>query len=553
MVTLTPINQKKSQFEPGFQLSGKLANYEIIGVLGVGGFGETYKAKVSKLSLTDSPGLTLGREVVIKIPTLDFSRSYTEITKRLAEAHEKFLIEYGCMKRLHNLECVAQVLDYGSYVIRLHEERIESIESPTFFFVQQLIKGDPLNKYLAEKQKPEADTFFAWATKLIKCLIAIHQRQIVHGDIWPPNILIQKNDSPVFIDFGQALFRDLVINGIGIGSGSHVYIAPEGSGSVSADIYSFGCVLFYLATRNDPPLWVKTTKDIDELKLRISETIERDNPLLYEQNSGIVNIIARCIRYNQHNRIPHAEGVLQDIETFSLIRLASTGINDLVTSYKDLSKTSTPLFSWMAGLRIRVLNHVLEDMTNGVYDLIGSHEDIVNGLTQYLSSLQKGDQYLTISLPSFWHSANLGINGRFLSMNKIAAQRGAVIRRVFLITEKDKRKDPQLTKILRSHVRIIKELNSMGIPTNDAGVNGKGYFTGFKIISEADRHKIVKQGKHFGLLVKGGRKILIAPVYRDDGVIVTIQFRAQSDLVDGLGKYFQELLESSRVLSEYQL
>lgn len=206
----------------------------------------------------------------------------------------------------------------------------------------------------------------------------------------------------------------------------------------------------------------------------------------------------------------------------------------------------------MAGLRVRVLQRVLEDMSNGVYDLIGDHEDLVNGLTQYLSSLKKGDKYLTLSLPSFWHTSNLGINGRFLAMNKIAAQRGVVIRRVFLITPEDEASDPDLPKIVKSHLRVIEEISAMGIPTNDPSIEGKGYFTGFQIIDEVERKKLVKEGKHFGLLVKDGHEILIAPVYRDDGVIVTIQFRAQIDLVSGLVKYFKGLLEESTPLSGYE-
>lgn len=191
--------------------------------------------------------------------------------------------------------------------------------------MQQLIIGEPLYTYLncrlGSQGIPNANIFFGWAKKLIECLIEIHQRQIVHGDIWPPNILIQENGNPVFIDFGQALFRDLVISGVGVGSGSHVFIPPEGSGSVSSDIYSFGGVLYYLATGQYPPTLIKEMKDIDDLKTEIAESIKVINRPLYEQNCGIVDIIVRCLRHSQHNRHPHAEGVLQDIETFSITQL----------------------------------------------------------------------------------------------------------------------------------------------------------------------------------------------------------------------------------------
>lgn len=58
-----------------------------------------------------------------------------------------------------------------------------------------------------------------------------------------------------------------------------------------------------------------------------------------------------------------------------------------------------------------------QDMLNRMLDVNGDHESIVGALTQYLSVLEKGDQYLTVKVPQFWRSGNLGINGRYLTTN----------------------------------------------------------------------------------------------------------------------------------------
>jgi serine/threonine protein kinase len=548
-------NRIKYQLNPEQKLHGELATYEIVEPMSTGAFGETYKAKaISIKSSLENNDICSDMVVVIKIPTLDISRPLSDKLKRLAFVYEKFLVEYTCMRRLRKLDCVARVLDYGTYQFQLGPE--QEITTPALFIVQQFIDGQQLDLYLKSEFNtgckftgiPNASLFLEWARKLIHCLIEIHQRQIVHGDIWPENIIVQPDGKPVFIDFGQSLFRDLIIEGVGVVGGSHPYVAPEGSGSVGADIYSFGGVLYYVATGENPP---PPTQDIDELKTKIADDIQRINNSLYKDNCGVVDIIARCLRYSRHGRVQHAEDVLQDIETFSTNDAPPSDVENLVPILSRLDRANNPLFCRMARFRIHLLQRILEDMTQGVYDLIGDHEDIVSGLTQYLSFLQKDDEYITVSLPSYWHTCNLGINGRFLAMNKLAAQRGATIRRIFLVTLEDKVDDPEIDKIMNSHLRAMREIGEMGIQTSDSGLEAGGYYTGFKIIDADDRVRIVREGKHFGLLVKDGQKILIAPIYREDGVIVSIQFRAHADLVSNLLQYFKALLNESKPLLEY--
>ena len=548
---------KDPQLKSGIELDGEIASYEIIGSIGRGAFGETYRAKITKIGNKSELGcLKCDQEVVIKIPTLDPDRPLHERVERLAAVLKMFIYEYTGLTRLRGLQCVAQVLDSGLYPFQLDTKR--NLSTPTPFIVQELIEGQRLDDYMESnfpsKQNhsfigiPKGEIFFEWARNLTRHVIEIHQRQVVHGDIWPENIMVDPSGAPIFIDFGQALFRDLVVAHLGMTKGTHTYVAPEGSGTVSADVYSLGGVLFYLATGQDPP---RNIKDIEELKNKISSDIKKINPPLYDENCGVADIIARCLRFNQHERTPHAEGVLRDIETFSRgVEAFSIDIENLNQHLNRLRGGNNSLFSFMVNLQIRGLQRVVEDMTHGVYDLIGDHEDIVSGLTQYLSFLSEGDQYLTVSIPSFWYSRNLGINGRFLAMNKIVAQRGATIRRIFLITSEE-RANEEVKKIISSHIRVIKEISDLGVQTDDWDFKLGGYFSSFKIIEKVKREEILLKGKHFGLLVKDGQEVLVAPIYRDDETIVAIQFRAASDLVVSLRRSFDDLLKESTPLPQY--
>ncbi len=544
------------QFKNNQKLRGNVASYKIIKPMEGGGHGETYKAKVFDI-ISHQKNIKKNQEVVIKIPRLKEDLSFDDKMDRLLKITRTLMIEVSLLKPLNGLHCVASVLDNGTYQHKLTPKQEASI--PALFIVQELISGEQLGTFMTLKfgssQKftgiPNADDFLTWSKKLTYCLLNIHQRQIVHGDIWPNNIMVNSKEEAVLIDFGQAIFRELSCGPTGREGASHPFVAPEGSGSVGADIYSLGGVLFYLAAGKNPPIELKQIKDIDELKAMITSDVKHNNSKLYEDNCGVIDVITRCLRYSQHDRIPHAEGLLQDIETFSIITPSDTKIKAIPTLLKKLDNDN-PLFAWMARLRLRLLSSGIEDMSHGVYDLIGDHETLVNGLTQYVSFLQTGDQYLTVSLPRFWNTKNIGINGRFLTMNKLAALHGATIRRIFLITPEDKL-NPEVSKIINSHCTIMEELAEKKINTINPELTAGGYYTGVKEIDKNLRDKMYKERGHFGLLVKKKKEILIFPIYREDDTLVAIQFRARADFGQSLRVNFDELLRKSTPIQEYSI
>jgi serine/threonine protein kinase len=505
---------------------------------------------------------------VIKTPALNPYRPFSERVSHLTEVYQTFVAEYMSMQRLRGMACVAQAIDHGTYQFDLGRGE----DAPAFFIIQQLIDGDRLDLYM-EKIFPfgkntsnlkfrgisNSTQYFEWARKITAGLLQIHQKEVIHGDIWPQNIIVNSRGEAVFIDFGQSLFRDLAFDVVGNEAYTHPYCAPERRNPdrkwyVGADIYSLGGVLFYLATGKTPP---QPIEDIDELKNKIADAVKQSNPKLYHDNSGVVDVIARCLRYSEYGRTPHAEGVIQDLDTFSFVSVGNhTGsqpndVNGLIKDLKALEQLSNPLFSGFARHNIRLLWRQIEDMKHGVYDLTGDHELIANGLSQYLSVLQSGDQYLTVTLPSFWHPRNLGINGRFLTMNKLIAQRGVIVRRIFIITSDDERNDPYLKKIIKAHQKIMKELTEVKVQTTEWKLETGGFYIGFKKVDRGERDLLIREGKHFGLWLKQGQGMLISPVYDESGKIVTIRFRASPDRAVKLKDYFAILLEQSKPLAWY--
>src|SRR5260221_10081141 len=192
-------NAGPSTFKPGATIPGKKSEYKIVEQLGKGFSGVTYKAVNVKS----------GEEVVIKMPLFDPDQPFAQIIHDATEIQRKFLQEWTAMQSLTGLSCAAQVLDYGLIPTDLGL----NVDVPVLFMVQHFVDGKPLNDEIA-RSFPQCGTdkfngiadgeeYLLWALKISRSLSAIHQRQVVHGDIHQENIMIRPQGEAVFIDFGQ--------------------------------------------------------------------------------------------------------------------------------------------------------------------------------------------------------------------------------------------------------------------------------------------------------------------------------------------------------------
>jgi hypothetical protein len=534
------------QLSTGTVLNGKESRYKIKRFMGGGQAGETYVAQV-----LDGASPAAGREnddseVIVKYPRFD-QLTAAEVTERLARLNYLFTVEEATLGRLAGASCVAQLLDSGTHN---HYHRMGVVHP--IFLVQQFIEGQNLTAWTASGSAPQGSfgglddrLFFPMAKKLALAVREIHRRLVIHGDIWPENIIVDSKGEPILIDFGQAIFREAVTDPSQVSGRNLKYRAPEGVRSVGGDIYSLGGVLYFLATGQDP---LEPIEEIDQLKSQVSESIKQNNPALYGANCGVADIIARCLRYSNKDlgRIRHADGLLEDLAAFTdpqQEKVSLADAEDLRDAVSRLDGAQRPLLRWMAGFRLRAIAALVADMTQGVYDLTGEHEEIVTALTHYVNFLGRGDQYLTVTVPQFWWPENVGVNGRFVSITKIAALRGATIRRIFAISENDRISDPWLNRILEAQMEAIDEITEY----QTTGM----YEALVRPVVQEEREQMLNDGRHFGLLIKGDDAVAIYPLYREDGLLVGVQFRTGEGLARGLLEEFEVLKSRATPLSQY--
>lgn len=398
------------------------------------------------------------------------------------------------------------------------------------FVVQRLVQGLQLDEYVAAKYPgregkfcgiPRAADWFKLARELAERLSEVHQCEVVHRDIWRQNIMIEEHGTDicaVYIDFGEAALRHFLNNGHE--PRKDFYVAPERRShwwwpSRRSDVYALGGTLFFLATGKDPSAPIP---DLDDLKRHVVDTVKSCNPDLLQQNAGVADVIARCLRFDPDNRIQDADNLLEELQPFFSLENA-TPLDEIVADFvkqaERLCGDPKGLFQLITAGELRKLRNRIESMREGVFDLRGDHEDIVSGLTRYLSVLDTGDEYLAVSVSEFWSAQNLGINGRFLTMNRLLAQRGVKIRRLFVVTAEELQPGSLFSTVARTHLEMQRELEQTSTIDNR-----------FLVVSKEARDDIIRKSEHQGAWIRDGTSaMIIVPVYDPNMIMRAVRMR----------------------------
>jgi serine/threonine protein kinase len=523
---------KTTQLEIGSTVRGSRASYKILKFLGGGQAAEAYKAEVADTTV-GTPGLQPGDLVVVKIPLFFPYMSDAEINDVTSRLEILLNREEVNLKRVAELSCVAGFLDIGHY--RFPREDT----STTKFIVQRFVDGKPLVQYMDTEYPTGAartfvglppKEFYKFGRLLAVAVRQVHSCLVIHGDLWPENIMVSDSMNPVLIDFGQAAFREAAEPVIRVSGRNQLYLAPEDARSVVSDVYSLGGVLFYLGTGEDPPAPVK---DIRTVSAMILDRIRAKNRELFQEARGVADIISHCVCFADR-RYKDVRTVIERLDTFFRQPDETEGISVAVSLGKVaeegqvLATKGSELFRRMAAVRGTWLQEDLREMSQGVFDVAGDAEAIAAGLTQFLAFLGKGDEYLTISTPRFWRPGNPGMNGEFLSMNVMAAQRGATIRRLLVVAPSEQ--NAHLDQIMASQVQALREVKEIAPKAK--------YEVKVLFISNERHEEMLKTYRHFGVLVKKTDVAAMFPEYREDGLMVAVRFRAGLNRVGDLRAVF---------------
>ncbi len=304
----------------GIMIGKTISHYQILELLGEGGMGVVYKARDKKLD----------RLVALKV------------------LNEKLMGDPARQARFAREAKAIAALNHPNIVT------IYSVESAKnlFFITMELVNGDSLSRHIPE-QGLAMERFLELAIPMAQAISAAHERGIIHCDLKPGNILINRAGDIKILDFGLARFRiqeaskkkSASSTSLSHGdrlSGTINYMSPEQVRGEAldhrSDIFSLGIVLYEMATGRLPFL--------GDTPADVLASILRDAPAPVEQiNPGLPRrlglIIDHCLEKELPRRLPSVLDLRGQLEQLRQIRVSSQeeyGPSIAVLPFTDMSR-----------------------------------------------------------------------------------------------------------------------------------------------------------------------------------------------------------------------
>ncbi len=259
--------------------------YEILEKIGEGGMATVYKARCKLLN----------RYVAIKILKSEYSRDETFVKRFRAEAQSAAALTHPN---------IVSVFDVGE-------------ENGVNYIVMELLESKTLKDYINEHGALSNDLTLKIAAQIASALEAAHKSHIIHRDIKPQNIVLNRNMVAKVTDFGIAKITNVpsaTITSFGTTMGSVHYFSPEhakgGYTDEKSDIYSLGVVMYEMATSKLP---FDADSPVSVALKHIQETPVEPGEINPKVSVALNEIIMKAMAKNTANRYQNATELLADI------------------------------------------------------------------------------------------------------------------------------------------------------------------------------------------------------------------------------------------------
>jgi tetratricopeptide (TPR) repeat protein/TolB-like protein/tRNA A-37 threonylcarbamoyl transferase component Bud32 len=275
--------------EPGTDFGPR---YRIVSILGRGGMGAVYKAYDKDLD----------RLVALKLVRPDL-------------AHQD-----KAMQRLKQELLLASKIS-NKNVLRIHD--LGDVNGVKFISMAY-VEGEDLQQRLLRQGRPDVDQAVGLARQLCSALAAAHHEGVVHRDLKPQNVLIDKAGTAYVSDFGLAKSLEeggAMMTHAGELVGTPLYMSPEQvegkQADARSDIYALGLVLYQMLTGEIPFASAGGLKSIYE---RLTSDPTNPKVLNPDLPNYLVRLVLKCLERDPARRYQSAQEILADLDPQSLSR-----------------------------------------------------------------------------------------------------------------------------------------------------------------------------------------------------------------------------------------
>ncbi|MHC5738326.1 protein kinase domain-containing protein [Nostoc sp.] len=351
--------------------------YQVLQVLGGGGFGQTYIAQD-----THRPGFP--KCVVKHLKPVTRSPEFLETARRL------FSSEAETLEQLGNHDQIPRLLAYFE-------------DNQEFFLVQEFIEGHTLKAELFPNQPWTEDRVIELLQQVLGILQFIHSHNVIHRDIKPDNIIRRQQDGKlVLIDFGavkQVQTQLLTIpghTGATIIIGTPGYMSTEqgqGKPRPNSDIYSLGIIGIQSLTGLHP-INFEEDPDTGEISWQHQANV----------SSELASVLSKMVLHHFKQRYQSAAEVLQvlkhlntKLEAQSLQPLSFTQPSQASLSqqnsigYPPASILSAENYNRLETILLEFVGPVASRLLRQVAASAPNFEELINQLAFYLRGNQQID------------------------------------------------------------------------------------------------------------------------------------------------------------------
>ena len=236
-------------------------------------------------------------QVIIKTPSIDLRNDPAYL--------ERFLMEEWIARRLNNAHVLKSFLP--------------TRKRNYLYTVTEFIDGQTLAQWMIDNPTPDVETVRGIVEQIAKGLRAFHRMEMLHQDLRPNNIMIDKTGTVKIIDFGSTKVAGLMEIPSPIAQhsilGTAQYTAPEyflgEGGTTRSDLFSLGVITYQMLSGKLPygTQVAKTRTKAAQRKLNYSSVLndDREIPLWMDE------AIRKAVQPNPYNRYEEISEYIFDL------------------------------------------------------------------------------------------------------------------------------------------------------------------------------------------------------------------------------------------------
>jgi serine/threonine-protein kinase len=319
--------------------------YQVVRVLGQGGFGHTYIAEDTR-----RPGNPTC--VVKHLKPASSDPEFLQIARRL------FTREAETLEKLGTHDQIPRLLAYFE-------------ENQEFYLVEEFIDGHPLNVELQPGQQWSESLVIQLLQEVLQILEFVHSNGVIHRDLKPENLIRRKHDNKiVLVDFGAVkqvqmqsiVAQEVVKETVAIGTPGYMP-SEQGQGRprTSSDIYALGMIGIQALTGMNP---TQFSEDPDT-----GEIIWQQQA---QVSDSLAAVLTKMVRHYFKYRYQSAAEALQAIEPLAnpnaakaFAAIASQRVSHYLRgSYQSASKALQTLQN-LSGIKTRQAIATLKSLPSG--------------------------------------------------------------------------------------------------------------------------------------------------------------------------------------------